>query len=211
MAHGHIIYHNESRKAVEYFAKIGYQCPEFTNPADYFMNIMSIESIEMKDTDDAEELVRRKTELERDYQSKIKDFVEKYEQSELRNDPDDIHPEAYPLKGVDHKTYQAGIIVQFWYLFLRTLRNNYRLPLTSYIKIISTIIQAIMILLVYGKLDHDQQSIQSRNGLLFFTCMMNFFNPLTNITLIFPDERPVYIREQGSNQYGPTAYLLAKI
>ena len=33
---------------------------------------------------------------------------------------------------------------------------------------------------------------------------------ITNVTLIFPDERPVFLREQGSNLYSPTAYFLSK-
>ena len=46
LAKGKIIYYNESRLAVDYFAGIGYKCPDYSNPADYFMSIMSIESIE---------------------------------------------------------------------------------------------------------------------------------------------------------------------
>lgn len=46
MAMGRIIYFNEARLAVDYFAGINYKCPELSNPADYFMSIMSIESLE---------------------------------------------------------------------------------------------------------------------------------------------------------------------
>ena len=47
LARGKVIYFNEAGKAVEYFAKIDYKVPELCNPADYFMQIMSIESIEL--------------------------------------------------------------------------------------------------------------------------------------------------------------------
>lgn len=56
MAQGHIIYQNSSLKAIDYFASIGYKCSESMNPADFFMNIISIESLEDTDTDDKEEL-----------------------------------------------------------------------------------------------------------------------------------------------------------
>jgi len=52
LAKGRIIYFNEANKAVEYFSGIGRPCPELTNPADYFMTIMSIEGL------DAEELMK---------------------------------------------------------------------------------------------------------------------------------------------------------
>lgn len=46
MAKGKIIYFNEARLAVDYFSGINFKCPELSNPSDYFMSIMSIETIE---------------------------------------------------------------------------------------------------------------------------------------------------------------------
>jgi len=46
LAKGKVIFFNEARFAVDYFSSIDYKCPELTNPADHFMSIMSIESIE---------------------------------------------------------------------------------------------------------------------------------------------------------------------
>ena len=48
---GKIIYFNEADKAVDYFGSIGWPCPPLTNPADYFMSMMSIESFEKPDVD----------------------------------------------------------------------------------------------------------------------------------------------------------------
>lgn len=46
LAKGKIIYMNKAELAVDYFASIDFQCPELSNPADYFMTMMSIESCE---------------------------------------------------------------------------------------------------------------------------------------------------------------------
>lgn len=51
MAKGKIIYFNQADKAVDYFSQISFndkffKCPELSNPSDYFMSIMSIETIE---------------------------------------------------------------------------------------------------------------------------------------------------------------------
>ena len=48
LARGKIIYFNKADKAVDYFGSIGFQCPDLSNPADYFMTMMSIESIEIE-------------------------------------------------------------------------------------------------------------------------------------------------------------------
>lgn len=46
LAKGKIIFFNEASKSVDYFASIKFECPELSNPADFFMSMMSIESIE---------------------------------------------------------------------------------------------------------------------------------------------------------------------
>mmetsp|Transcript_35036 Transcript_35036/g.47289 ORF Transcript_35036/g.47289 Transcript_35036/m.47289 type:complete len:87 (-) Transcript_35036:259-519(-) len=48
LAKGKIIYFNKASLAVDYFASIEFKCPELSNPADYFMTVMSIESCEEK-------------------------------------------------------------------------------------------------------------------------------------------------------------------
>ena len=44
---GKIIYFNKVDLAVPFFDKNGFKCPKLTNPADYFMDIMSIESLQV--------------------------------------------------------------------------------------------------------------------------------------------------------------------
>jgi ATP-binding cassette, subfamily G (WHITE), eye pigment precursor transporter len=64
LAKGKVIYFNDASHSVKYFTDIGRPCPELTNPADYFMTIMSIEGL------DAEELMK-----ETEYQGKERDEV----------------------------------------------------------------------------------------------------------------------------------------
>jgi ABC-type multidrug transport system ATPase subunit len=51
LAQGRVIYYNQSSLSVDYFSKIGFQVPELSNPADYFMSIMSIESMMAEDAE----------------------------------------------------------------------------------------------------------------------------------------------------------------
>src|SRR5687768_12975423 len=52
MAQGKIIFYNEARLAVDYFASINYRCPDYNNPADFFMTIMSMDSHDDLDSED---------------------------------------------------------------------------------------------------------------------------------------------------------------
>lgn len=59
LAEGKIIYFNDSKKSVGHFASLRHEgqyfkCPEHSNPADYFMEIMSKSSIEIGYSNDVE-------------------------------------------------------------------------------------------------------------------------------------------------------------
>lgn len=56
LAKGKVIFFNEAKLAVNYFSGIDYKCPPISNPADYFMMIMSIESIEKPDEETEHEM-----------------------------------------------------------------------------------------------------------------------------------------------------------
>lgn len=86
MAKGKIIYFNEARLSVDYFASIGQRCPELSNPADFFMSMMSIESIDEEDTEDKQALLRSQSAIMEQYTEKIAYFDQCYNNSSLKND-----------------------------------------------------------------------------------------------------------------------------
>ena len=84
---GKILYFNEKDKAVEYFSSINFKCPELTNPADYFMSIMSIESLETDDDINEDKKIVEKR-IQKIYKERIEFFDKSYLESSLKNDPD---------------------------------------------------------------------------------------------------------------------------
>lgn len=42
MVDGHIAYQGKASQSVGHFAKIGFNCPVHSNPADYFMRVLSV-------------------------------------------------------------------------------------------------------------------------------------------------------------------------
>lgn len=103
LARGKIIYFNAADKSVEYFSNLGYTCPDTSNPCDYFMSMMSKESIELEHEEDdanaigAAGLDQAKIDIE--YEKLIEFFVNKYHSSELECDPTVRHPEVKEITG----------------------------------------------------------------------------------------------------------------
>jgi ATP-binding cassette, subfamily G (WHITE), eye pigment precursor transporter len=206
MADGKTIYLNDAIKSVDYFSKIGYACPSQSNPADYFMNIISLEA------DIEDDLPRkRRTEMENNYKKRVAIMNSNYENSELKCDVESVHPEANPLHENKHQEYRAGFFKQLFLLSQRSFRNIFRIPLTSYFKLITTVIISLITILVYGQLGTNQQSIQSRNGLLYFVTVNTTFNLVQTVVLVFPEEKPVFLREHGNRMYSSFAYYIANV
>jgi len=105
----------------------------------------------------------------------------------------------------------TGFCYQFKLLAARNFMNLVRLPQTSYVKVITTTLTALFAILLFWKTSKDTQGVQDFQGALFFICMNIAFNAIQNVILIFPDERPVFLREVNNNMYSCSPYFWAKI
>lgn len=90
LAQGKTLFFNDANLAVDYFSGIGFPVPQLSNPADFFMSIMSIESIEKEDVDpnDFAAVERVAQEVQNTYNKRIELFNTSYNTSELKNNPD---------------------------------------------------------------------------------------------------------------------------
>ena len=153
LARGKIIYFNEASLAVNYFAGIGEPCPELSNPADFFMTMMSIESIELdKQAEEGASSYLNKNDIEAEYQKKIDYFVESYENSALVNKHDEKAEGIRELDvGADNHAARAktSFFYQFGLLCRRNFLNLIRLPQTSYVKLATTCITALFAILLF--------------------------------------------------------------
>ena len=97
------------------------------------------------------------------------------------------------------------------------MQTQGRLPQTFIIRGFSTIITSIFVILCFqltvnvpeGTLVYEDY--QNRRAALFYVCMTLAFNAVQSVILVFPDERPVFLKEVNNNFYSSTAYFFAKI
>jgi ABC-type multidrug transport system ATPase subunit len=145
LAKGKIIYFNKADLAVDYFDALGYTCPALSNPCDYFMTMMSKESIELDHEEEGQiglaGLDHGK--IEKEYQLLIQYFDQSYEKSDLRNDATVVHPDCLPITGHEEA---IGVVTPWCYqyrlLATRNFLNIIRLPQTSYVKLLTTCVTA---------------------------------------------------------------------
>jgi len=58
---------------------------------------------------------------------------------------------------------------------------------------------------------YSQAAVDNVNGSLFYALMVIGFGSVNNIVLLFPEERPIFLREVNNNMYSPSAYFFGKI
>lgn len=148
------------------------------------------------------------------YQKRIDQFSQNYEASALRNDPNSTEKSVRPISKEEQDRMtrsNSSWCYQFTLLAQRNFINIMRLPQTSYVKLIVTILTALFCVVLFMNVDGTLAGVQNRNGALFFITMTMSFNAIQNVILIFPDERPVFLREANNNMYRVSAYFWAKI
>jgi ABC-type multidrug transport system ATPase subunit len=130
LAKGKIIYFNKASKSVEYFSGIGFVCPEMSNPCDYFMSMMSIESIELDlEEEGATVYDSDPKNIKDEYEKLINFFDAKYMLSDLRCKPDVIDTRCLPLDGSEALVnVKVSFCYQWKLLAQRNFRNIMRLP-----------------------------------------------------------------------------------
>ena len=222
MCMGKIIFYNEARYAVDYFTNINYPCPDATNPADFFMSIMSLETHEDDEAQDSAALFTQQLSVKESYMKKVEYFDKCYQESELKCLHEIMCPEVEPI--TDSHSLHVG--ATWWYSFLlltdRNLKNIFRLPQAFKAKLVMFTVSALIGFVCYfGGTDvytfypnyqvYTSAAVDNVNGSLFYALMVIGFGSVNNIVLLFPEERPIFLREVNNNMYSPSAYFFGKI
>ena len=132
MADGHIVYQGDAKASVEYFKKIDRPVPQFANPADFFMKLLSINY--PKQPEDEEKLEY----LNRYYHA----FLEKQVKAENRM----IRLDVPAQSGADAINHKASTSVQLSQLMSRSWILAKREPRLSRAKILQTTITGILMM-----------------------------------------------------------------
>lgn len=128
----------------------------------------------------------------------------------MKNNPDEVDPSATELDS-NMATRMAPWCLQLGLLSERNFKNIIRLPQTSYVKLAVTMVTALFAMILYWDVSDDAAGVMNREGALFFITMNISFNAVQNVILIFPDEKPVFLREVNNNMYDVGPYFWGKV
>jgi ABC-type multidrug transport system ATPase subunit len=195
LAEGRLAYFGPANGTIEHFSKIGYKCPPMFNPADYMLQITSIDY----GTDESETLSRKALEA-------IHINANAAPVQELAR-----QLSSGPGPAIENQT---SVIEQFVLLYKRIFRDAVRNKVAIAIKFVQGIVTTLLMIALYGNMkDAKVVNVVEMNttALIFFITISGLFGPLFGTIQAFAPEVSIVLRERMNNLYGVGPYYLAKL
>jgi len=207
---GKVCYMGKRTDAATYFDRLGYKCPKETNPAEFYIDLVTI------DTEDPMEAINDLERIDLLAQACAEE-IERHHSSalDLWAPPGDKKTVfGLDLVGDDGaKVGRRNFVQRFGVLLRRAWRQNMRNYKLNIVRLLGSVGQALMFAELFKSVRHDKsitKSIADRVALLSFgvinMCMLSVMKTLD----IFGREKPVVVRERMRNQYSSLEYLISK-
>ena len=179
-----MIYHGRASKALAYFSNLGFECPEYSNPSEFLLELLSSTS--------------------ENYEANIV----KLKETALRQEPE---IETSPLPEL-FKREPVGFFKQTGLLVYRSSLNITRNVTAILYKIVANLCFLLLVMAAYFQAcdENDLTSVTDRAGIIFVILVYMAFIGVNSTTSLSTD-KALFIREQASHTYGPAAFYLSKL
>ena len=179
-----MIYHGRASKALAYFSNLGFECPEYSNPSEFLLELLSSTS--------------------ENYEANIV----KLKETALTQEPE---IETSPLPEL-FKREPVGFFKQTGLLVYRSSLNITRNVTAILYKIVANLCFLLLVMAAYFQAcdENDLTSVTDRAGIIFVILVYMAFIGVNSTTSLSTD-KALFIREQASHTYGPAAFYLSKL
>ena len=197
-----VAYHGPSDEAVTYFKSIGFECPEHFNPAEFLIDLVSVDAGDGDSSEDIEAKSR----------ARVERIVRAWsERQGAREPPRDATASATSSRATPRR--KCGPIRQFRLLAGRAWRQAKREMWVNGVRMIASIGLAA----AFGGCNYQvglgPRSVKRRIAVLMQACINTSMLAMVKSLNGFPRERATVRREMArqSGGYGPGPYFLSKI
>jgi ABC-type multidrug transport system fused ATPase/permease subunit len=192
---GKTAYCGKTAELLPYFSKLGFNCPGNSNPADYFVDLVSVDPR----SEETASVDRARVKF-------IEDEAAKYFQQEIASFVDESTPSESPVMNFQSDD-KAKWIIQLYILTKRFYVNSYRNTDLLYGSLFQSICLGLVVMGIFYQLDESPASIQSRFGLMYiFLSCENYILSVILVERMCKEVR-VFDRELQDNLYAPSAYF----
>lgn len=235
LSEGRVMYFGPAKEAIDYFSRLNFKSPSNFNPADFFLDLLSIDP--------------RSPEREASTKARVNFLGDKHVEKEIIPEPlmvthghggmgtagstsqqhdietGDAHAEKaqqqegllHPLDSNDvhadlkDRDYQSNWINEFVVLCNRAFKLAVRERAANGARFGQVVFFSIILGLIWlRKGDEDQRTV-TLPGILFFVIINQAFGGSFAVIFGFPLEKSVVIRERAANMYRTSSYYVSKM
>jgi len=208
LAGGNVMYNGDASAAVDHFEAAGHPCPIHYNPADFFIDLVSID-IQLDDGGEADRtrvraLAAAAERARIDYVG-VEDVRASAAERSAMKSVGASSPWALCSAGFTSSPFE-----QFRLLYLRSVHSRSRDKPALLIPLVTSIFFALVVSALYSEMSLSQKSIQDRTGVLFFVCINQALGGVLATVNTFPKEKRIVGRERNAQAYAVLPYYAAK-
>ncbi|XP_074060950.1 ATP-binding cassette sub-family G member 8 isoform X2 [Macrotis lagotis] len=216
MTAGTTIYSGTARDMVKYFTEIGYPCPRYSNPADFYVDLISINrqdrQQEMASTEKVKSLAALFLEKVRDFDDFLWRSVEGESglnvSMESRSHLISEKTITLPTPS-DHQL--PGTVQQFTILIRRQISNDFRDLSTLLVNGLEALLMSMIIGFLYYGHGEIRRSFMDTAALLFMIGALIPFPVILHVIAKCHSERAMLYHELEDGMYSVGPYFFAKI
>ncbi|KAL6050551.1 ABC transporter domain-containing protein [Balamuthia mandrillaris] len=200
LSRGKLIYCGPTEESVPFFASQGLKVGRHVNPADYFLDVINYD-FEKLDSPPKE----------------VQSLVDAYPQSKVAQEVHDLANKSKTASFTEEASSVASKLkgkyaTPFWWqtfiVIYRTLLVFVRNPGHYWARLAMYVMLSIMMGTLYLQIDDDQDAIQDRVSVLFFSVAFLTFMSIAALPA-FIEDRLLFVRERMNGAYRVGAYALA--
>jgi ABC-type multidrug transport system ATPase subunit len=188
------VYSGPARDMLLHFAALGYECPRHVNPADFALDLITVDL-----QHEQREVATR---------AKVRKLIASWNSEKFRS----AHTGAIatPAELGSLAREPASFFAAYPILVRRAARNMFRQPDIIIARIMQVVGMGIVLALFFAPLKTDYYAIQNRMGFLVEIAPLYFVGMLNNIA-VYPIERDVFYRDYEDRIYGVEAFFMSYI
>uniref|UniRef100_A0A6B2L0Z9 ABC transporter domain-containing protein n=1 Tax=Arcella intermedia TaxID=1963864 RepID=A0A6B2L0Z9_9EUKA len=203
---GKTVYCGPASQTVPYFSRVGFNCPETLNPADYLMDMLEEEEEEEAGPDhhgDGEDLGKKR-----------KQSVEKLPMLFRKSKEHEFIMNYHPARSEDGSTIvihqPPSLLHQFLTLSSRTWKSTLRDKSVFYFRIGAALLMGLLVGGIFFRLEDTPATSGGKiNTMLFLMCAFSLF--CVPAISKFIKEKLLFTRERASGYYSTTAYFFSSL
>uniref|UniRef100_A0A673KYS6 ATP-binding cassette sub-family G member 5 n=1 Tax=Sinocyclocheilus rhinocerous TaxID=307959 RepID=A0A673KYS6_9TELE len=203
MSRGELVFCGKPEEMVDFFSSCGYECPEYCNPFDFYVDLTSVDT---RCSEREAATYSRMHDITSAYQNSeiYKSMLGKIEQSCQRADKPMI-----PFKSKESPNCLSKLNV----LLRRTVRNMSRDRMGILMRLSQNLIYGLFIAFFLMKLDKDvtKGAVQDRIGIIYQSMGASPYTGMLNAVALFPALRAIADQESKDGLYQKWQMFLAYI